>query len=138
MDKTELTQVIRAYRRDAGGEWQPVAVPASPAARPWLSRVTVTRLAALMLPILAGAALYYGLSTVRPAPTATVMPAAIEQHEPQAAPTATLDAQQRLLNRDCVYPSAPQGTVIRGYYTDASGQSRDAICRADGWKATED
>jgi hypothetical protein len=91
-----------------------------------------------MLPILAGAALYYGLSTVRPAPTATVMPAAIEQHEPQAAPTATLGAQQRLLRRDCVYPSAPQGTIIKNYYTDPSGQSHDAVCRPDGWKATED
>ena len=138
MDKTELTQVIRAYRRDAGGEWQPVAVPASPAARPWLSRVTVTRLAAMMLPILAGAALYYGLSTVRITPTATVTPAAIGLVQPQAAPTATLDAQQRLLRRDCVYPSAPQGTIIKNYYTDPSGQPRDAICRADGWKTTED
>ena len=138
MDKTELTQVIRAYRRDAGGEWQPVAVPAPPVARPWLSRVTVARLAALMLPILAGAALYYGLSTVRITPTATVTPAAIGLVQPQAAPTATLDAQQRLLRRDCVYPSAPQGTIIKNYYTDPSGQPRDAICRADGWKTTED
>ena len=138
MDKTELTQVIRAYRRDAGGEWQPVAVPAPPVARPWLSRVTVARLAALMLPILAGTALYYGLSTVRITPTATVTPAAIGLVQPQAAPTATLDAQQRLLRRDCVYPSAPQGTIIKNYYTDPSGQPRDAICRADGWKTTED
>ena len=55
----------------------------------------------------------------------------------QAQPTPDAGPQERLLSRPCVYPSAPQGTVIRGYYTDASGVKRDAVCRADGWKAVQ-
>ena len=55
----------------------------------------------------------------------------------QAQPTAASGPQERLLSRDCVHPSAPQGTVIRGYYTDKAGVQRDAICRADGWKAVD-
>jgi len=55
----------------------------------------------------------------------------------QAHPTAASGPQERLLSRDCVHPSAPQGTVIRGYYTDKAGVQRDAICRADGWKAVD-
>lgn len=47
--------------------------------------------------------------------------------------------QQRLLSRPCPYPGGdkPQGTIVRGYYPDATGQPRDAICRADGWKAID-
>jgi hypothetical protein len=59
------------------------------------------------------------------------------QAQVQAQPTAAPGPQQRLLSRDCVYPSAPQGTIIRGYYTDASGVKRDAVCKPDGWKAAD-
>ena len=55
----------------------------------------------------------------------------------QAQPTAASGPQERLLSRDCVHPNAPQGTVIKGYYTDATGRPRDAVCRADGWKAVD-
>ena len=97
---------------------------------------------------------------VEPAPPAQVAPVAPRQAVPQAVPqaqptprrvqptaappvqaqvqaqaTAAPGPQQRLLSRDCVYPSAPQGTIIRGYYTDAQGVKRDAICKPDGWKA---
>jgi len=55
----------------------------------------------------------------------------------QAQPTPGAGPQERLLSRPCEYRRTqyPQGTIIRGYYTDASGRPRDAVCRLDGWKA---
>ena len=63
-------------------------------------------------------------------------PASVQvQAAPTVRPTATL--HERILSRNCQYPDAPQGTVIKGYYTDASGIKRDAVCRVDGWKAVD-
>ena len=55
----------------------------------------------------------------------------------QAQPTPGAGPQERLLSRPCEYRRTqyPQGTIIRGYYTDAQGVQRDAVCRLDGWKA---
>ena len=57
------------------------------------------------------------------------------QAAPTVKPTATL--HERILSRNCQFPDAPQGTVIRGYYTDKDGRPRDAICKLDGWKAVD-
>ena len=57
------------------------------------------------------------------------------QTAPTVRPTATL--HERILSRNCQYPDAPQGTVIKGYYTDKDGRPRDAICKPDGWKAVD-
>ena len=59
------------------------------------------------------------------------------QASPRSAPAPTMGPQERLLSRPCQFPDAPQGTIIRGYYTDASGVKRDAVCRFDGWKAVD-
>ena len=57
----------------------------------------------------------------------------------QAQPTPGAGPQERLLSRPCEYHRTqyPQGTIIRGYYTDKDGRPRDAVCRADGWKAVD-
>lgn len=73
----------------------------------------------------------------RAAPMAQPKPAPVQRPAAsQPAPTP-VGPQERLLSRPCVYPSAPQGTVIQGYYTDAGGVKRDAVCRPDGWKAVD-
>ena len=56
----------------------------------------------------------------------------------QPAP-ASVDIHATLQARPCPYPGGDkiQGTVIKGYYTDKAGVQRDAICRADGWKAVD-
>jgi hypothetical protein len=145
LNKTELTQVIRAYRRDAGGDWQPVTVPAPPAVTPRspLNRQTVLRaVAAVLLPVLLGASIWYGVNSLQAAPPQAepiarrVTPIPTPGRVGVTAPP-TAGPQQRLLSRDCAYPTAPQGTIIRGYYTDPSGRPRDAVCRADGWKAID-
>lgn len=72
------------------------------------------------------------------APQVQPRPAQPVQRPAQSVPAPTpAGPQERLLGRPCVYPSAPQGTVVRGYYTDANGVKRDAVCRADGWKAID-
>lgn len=57
----------------------------------------------------------------------------------QPAPTAVPGPQERLLSRGCEYrrTTYPQGTIIQGYYTDANGKARPAVCRVDGWKAAD-
>lgn len=69
--------------------------------------------------------------TARPQPTAVPTRPANVQAAPVPGP------QERLLSRPCQFPDAPQGTVIRGYYTDPSGVKRDAMCKPDGWKAAD-
>ena len=56
----------------------------------------------------------------------------------QPAP-ASVDIHATLQARPCPYPGGDkiQGTIIRGYYTDKDGIKRDAVCRADGWKAVD-
>lgn len=71
-----------------------------------------------------------------PAPAARPVQAQA-QAAPRSGPAPTMGPQERLLSRPCQFPAAPQGTIIRGYYTDASGVKRDAICRPDGWKAVD-
>ena len=74
--------------------------------------------------------------TPRPQVQAQQRPASVQvQAAPTVKPTATL--HERILGRNCQFPDAPQGTVIRGYYTDASGVKRDAVCKLDGWKAVD-
>lgn len=57
----------------------------------------------------------------------------------QAAPTPVPGPQERLLSRGCEYrrQTYPQGTIIQGFYTDAAGKPRPAVCRVDGWKAAD-
>ena len=56
-----------------------------------------------------------------------------------SAPISASDSgpQERLLSRACQFPDAPQGTVIKDYYTDERGVKRDAVCKPDGWKAVD-
>lgn len=60
-----------------------------------------------------------------PSPTWTVAPV-IERALSRGCP-----------DRRCSGGTCSQGTIIQNYYTDATGQPRDSICRADGWKATD-
>lgn len=94
---------------------------------------------AQVAPVAPRQAVPQAIHQAQPTPRPRVQPTAAPpvQAQVQAQPTAAPGPQQRLLSRDCVYPSAPQGTIIRGYYTDASGVKRDAVCRADGWKAAD-
>ena len=104
-----------------GGQQQPQAAPAQVAPRQAVPQ-----------------AIHQAVPQAQPTPR-RVQPTTAPpvQAQVQAQPTAAPGPQQRLLSRDCVYPSAPQGTIIRGYYTDAAGRPRDAVCRADGWKAAD-
>lgn len=148
--KSELREVLRVYRRGPDGDWHampstPAASPSTPTPRPRIpDRATLIRIAAVvLLPVVLGVSIWYGVATLQAAPApqeqtavrrATPLPTPRRIEQP--APTAN-GPQQRLLGRDCVYPTAPQGTVIRGYYTDKDGKPRDAVCRADGWKAID-
>ena len=112
-----------------GGQPQPQAAPAQAA--------PVRQTAPQALP--------QALPQAQPTPRPRVQPTAppptaggpVRGAGVQAQPTPGAGPQERLLSRDCVHPNAPQGTVIKGYYTDATGRPRDAVCRADGWKAVD-
>lgn len=74
-----------------------------------------------------------------PPPPSPAVGGPVRAAAPVAQQTPDAGPQQKLFNRPCEYQRAqyPQGTVIKGYYTDANGIKQDAICRADGWKAVD-